>query len=124
MSSRGERIQQALEARSIKKQHALAHQLGVHESAITRWKDGKSISLDNAASLCVALDVSLDWIILGRGTMDSHKLESATFSALPQEGLAVLAFPGLSAGSLDTLARFLKSVREDVLSASESADLR
>ena len=51
MSTRGDRIRQALEARGVRKQQALAAELDVHESAITRWKDDKPISLDNAVAL-------------------------------------------------------------------------
>jgi transcriptional regulator with XRE-family HTH domain len=74
MSTRGERLRLAIEARGVRKQQALAFQVGVHESAITRWKEDKSISLTNAVTLCDALDISLDWLLLGRGTIDSHKV--------------------------------------------------
>lgn len=73
MSTRGERIREALAARGIPKQQALAAELKVHESAISRWKDGKSISLDSAIALGAALDISLDWLLLGRGSMDAHR---------------------------------------------------
>lgn len=72
MSTRGERIRQALAARGVRKQQALAAELKVHESSITRWKENKTISLDNAVALSAALDVSLDWLLLDRGTIDSH----------------------------------------------------
>jgi hypothetical protein len=62
-----------MEVRGVRKQHALAFQLKVHESAITRWKANQPLSLENAIALCAALDISLDWLLLGRGTMDSHK---------------------------------------------------
>lgn len=51
----------------------LALDLGVDESAISRWKKGGAMSLDSAARLARALDVSLDWIVLGRGEMEHHK---------------------------------------------------
>src|ERR1700679_2145925 len=73
MSNRGERLRLAMDARGVRKQHAFAFQLKVHESAITRWKTNRSFSLDNAIAVCAALDISLDWLLLGRGTMDSHK---------------------------------------------------
>lgn len=72
MSTRGERIRQALAARGVRKQQALAAELQVHESSITRWIENKAISLDNAVALSAALNVSLDWLLLGRGTIDSH----------------------------------------------------
>jgi plasmid maintenance system antidote protein VapI len=73
MSTRGERIRHALAARGVRKQQALAAELDVHESAITRWKENAAMSLDNAIALGAVLDISLDWLLLGRGTIDSHK---------------------------------------------------
>jgi transcriptional regulator with XRE-family HTH domain len=77
MFNRGERLRLAMDARGVRKQHAFAFQLKVHESAITRWKANRSLSLDNAIAVCEALDISLDWLLLGRGTMDSHKVSEA-----------------------------------------------
>jgi plasmid maintenance system antidote protein VapI len=74
MLNRGERLRLAMDARGVRKQHAFAFQLKVHESAITRWKANRSLSLDNAIAVCAALDISLDWLLLGRGTMDFHKV--------------------------------------------------
>lgn len=51
----------------------LALDLNVDESAISRWKQGGAMSLKNAARLARILDVSLDWIVLGRGEMELHK---------------------------------------------------
>jgi len=45
----------------------------VDESAISRWKKGRSISLENAAQVCRALDISLDWLVMGRGSIDAHR---------------------------------------------------
>ncbi|HEY1475992.1 MAG TPA: helix-turn-helix transcriptional regulator [Pseudolabrys sp.] len=77
MSTRGERIREALTARGVRKQQALAAELNVHESAVTRWKENKQMSLHNAMALAASLDVSLDWLLLGRGTMDSHRAAPA-----------------------------------------------
>jgi plasmid maintenance system antidote protein VapI len=72
--ARGDRLKQAADARGFRKQLALAASIGVHESAITRWKDGGAITLPNALRLCSVLDISLDWLLLGRGSMDSHRV--------------------------------------------------
>ena len=53
---------------------ALAFDLAVHQSTITRWKEDGPMSLVSACRLCEILDISLDWLILGRGLMDQHKL--------------------------------------------------
>ena len=68
-----DRLASAFAARGVRKLQALAVELGVDESAISRWKRGRAISLDNVARLCLALDVSLDWLVLGRGDMDLHR---------------------------------------------------
>ncbi len=51
---------------------ALALDLDVHESAISRWRKGGSMSLENAARISEVLNISLDWLVLGRGEMDAH----------------------------------------------------
>ncbi len=70
----GERLQQALRRRRIRKLLALAVEIGVDQSAISRWRKGQPISLPNAISLCRALDISLDWLVTGRGAMEAHRL--------------------------------------------------
>jgi transcriptional regulator with XRE-family HTH domain len=72
-SSRGKRLHQALTIRKIKKLYVLAIEVGVSESAISRWKKGGAISADHVVKLCKVLDISIDWFLLGRGNMDSHK---------------------------------------------------
>jgi transcriptional regulator with XRE-family HTH domain len=103
MSSRGARIKQALDARAVHKQHALASALGVHESAITRWKEDGAMSLDKAVALCQELDVSADWLLLGIGHMDQHKhIEIAPdYSEL---------FGLLSPGAVAALTKFIKLI--------------
>ncbi len=73
MSSRGERLQNAMAARGIRKQIVLATELGVNESAVSRWQQGAGLSLEHAVRLCETLDISLDWLVLGRGHMDQHR---------------------------------------------------
>ena len=95
MSNRGERLCLAMDAMGVRKQQAFAFQLKVHESAITRWKANRSLSLDNAIAICAALDISLDWLLLGRGTMESHKV-SAPEPVQKEESYLVAAFKHLS----------------------------
>jgi len=72
MSTRGERLQGAMAARGIRKQIVLAAEVGVNESAVSRWQQGAGLSLEHAVKLCETLDISLDWLVLGRGDMDQH----------------------------------------------------
>jgi transcriptional regulator with XRE-family HTH domain len=68
-----DRLRHAMAARGIQKQLALAVQVGVDHSAVSRWQSGSGPSLPHAARVCEALDISLDWLILGRGTMNGHR---------------------------------------------------
>lgn len=72
MSTRGARLIEAMQIRGMQKQYALAYSLGVNESTVTRWKNDGPMSLDSAIALCRALDVSLDWFLVGNGSMDQH----------------------------------------------------
>ena len=95
MLNRGERLCLAMDARGVRKQQAFAFQLKVHESAITRWKANRSLSLDHAIAVCAALDISLDWLLLGRGTMESHKI-AITEAVQNEESCLVAPFRHLS----------------------------
>lgn len=78
-SARGRRIREAIAQRKIRKVHALAAELNVSVAAVSRWQNGGHTSLENACALARLLDVSLDWLLLGRGTMDWHR--DSTISA-------------------------------------------
>lgn len=69
----GDRLERVLRVRKVRKIYPLALELGVNESCISRWRRGGAISTENAIKLCRALDISLDWLLSGRGEMDQHK---------------------------------------------------
>ena len=77
METLGDRLRLAMAVRGIVKQLALAVQIGVDDSAVSRWQRGSGLSMSHAAGVCEALDISLDWLILGRGTMNFHKSAAA-----------------------------------------------
>ena len=104
--SRGDRLTNALKARRVPKNYALAVDINVDESAISRWKKDGSISTEHVARLCEVLDVSADWLLLGRGNMDSHK----HFSASVAERELITLLRTLPPDSVDYLARFIMSV--------------
>ncbi|WP_019645307.1 helix-turn-helix domain-containing protein [Novispirillum itersonii] len=79
---RGKRIRLAMAYRNKTKTHALAAELDVSVAAISRWQNGGHLSLDSACNLARALDVSLDWLLLGRGTLDWHQDERVTAEEL------------------------------------------
>lgn len=112
MSTRGDRIRAALAARGVRKQQALAAELAVHESAITRWKENKQMSLANAVALGAALDISLDWLLLGRGTMNSHREVGAAGWRADDQALAQIA-GRLGPRSLSLLLSTIESIADD-----------
>jgi transcriptional regulator with XRE-family HTH domain len=61
-----------MKIRGMQKQYALAFTLGVNESTVTRWKNDGPMSLESAMALCQTLDMSLDWFLVGYGSMDQH----------------------------------------------------
>ena len=69
---RGRRLEEALRIRRIDKMYVLAIEIGVNESAISRWRKGAPITTDNAVKLCQTLDISADWLLLARGNIDQH----------------------------------------------------
>lgn len=67
MDQWGDRLSKIMHIRGLKKSLALAMALGVDESTISRWRKGGPITVPNAISLSRELDVSLDWLLAGRG---------------------------------------------------------
>ncbi len=90
MTTRGERLMLAIKARDIRKQQVLASKLRVNDSTVTRWKENKSMSLEHALAISAELDVSLDWLLLGRGTMDDHREADRALDA--DEGVFIIEF--------------------------------
>lgn len=103
MASRGERLRQALAARGVRKQMSLAAELGVDESAISRWQRNQGLSLEHAARLCEALDISLDWLVLGRGDMDFHRSPGPS-RAHAEATSKIASLPASVLAAIDTLA--------------------
>lgn len=66
MEGWGNRLQQAISRQNIHKSYALAFEMGVAESTVSRWKQSGPISLQHAVKLCEILDVSMDWMFTGR----------------------------------------------------------
>lgn len=81
---RGRRIKQAMAKRNFQKTHALAARLEVSVAAVSRWQNGGQISLHSACALAECLDVSLDWLLLGRGDLNWHRENKITSDELRQ----------------------------------------
>ncbi|MVA27312.1 helix-turn-helix domain-containing protein (plasmid) [Agrobacterium vitis] len=71
--NRGLRIRRAMKEKRFSKVQALATELDVSVAAVSRWQNGGHISLDHICLLAEKLDVSLDWLLLERGTLDWHR---------------------------------------------------
>ncbi len=109
----GLRLQQALQERKVRKLYALAVEIGIDQSALSRWRNGMPISLRNAVALCRALDVSLDWLVMGRGTIDTHRIAALT----PADLAAHVLFGNLTASEAT-------AVRQALIMLSEAAGRR
>jgi len=70
---RGKRLKQAMRMRGRRKAMALAAELNISPAAITKWKQGHAMSVDNACNLAKSLDISLDWLLLGRSGPDAFR---------------------------------------------------
>ena len=69
----GNRLRTLLKQQHNLKQLALANAIGVEESTISRWLSGGNIKVAHLVTLCDFLDVSVDWLIMGRGSPILHK---------------------------------------------------
>jgi transcriptional regulator with XRE-family HTH domain len=52
--------------RGHRKMMALAAELNISPAALSKWKKGHSMSIEHACRLAALLDVSLDWMLMGR----------------------------------------------------------
>jgi transcriptional regulator with XRE-family HTH domain len=108
VESRGDRLSLAIKGRGISKMMALALDLDVHESAISRWRKGGPMSLEHAARISEVLNISLDWLVLGRGEMDPP-----THDGLAQEEHELLqAARGLGRSAVRRLVSFLEDLNQ------------
>jgi transcriptional regulator with XRE-family HTH domain len=107
MTDRGGRFRLAMAHRKVRKQFALAVDLGVDQSTLSRWSKGATLTLDNATRLCEALDISLDWLLLGRGEMEQHKKRGLT----EEEWQLVLALRRLPDEVRSSLTRHVRALQ-------------
>jgi transcriptional regulator with XRE-family HTH domain len=73
IQSYGKRLHEAIRARGIRKVYTLATELGVSESAVSRWLKSEPITLENFAKLCLVLDINADWLLFERGGMSTER---------------------------------------------------
>lgn len=68
---RGERIAAAMREHGMDYNCQLCYDIGVAESSLCRWRQGRPISLAHAAALSLKLGISLDYLLLG-SVMHEH----------------------------------------------------
>ena len=76
--ARGRRVRDAILQRHIHKTLSLAAELDVSAAAVSRWQNGGHLSVDSACARAERVVVSLDWLLLGRGTIDWHRDNSVS----------------------------------------------
>jgi transcriptional regulator with XRE-family HTH domain len=98
-------------AKGYKKQHAFAVALNVSQSTVTRWLANGPMSLESAADICSVLNISLDWLVLGRGEMESKAAAPGAVRA-SAEGIEkiVRLYEALPSKSRRLLSSFLDSL--------------
>jgi transcriptional regulator with XRE-family HTH domain len=67
---RGSRVKKAMSTHGYRKATALAAALQVSPAALTKWTQGHAMSVDHVCNLASLLDISLDWLLLGRNGPD------------------------------------------------------
>lgn len=67
---RGRRLKLAMTTRGYRKATALAAGLAISPAAITKWTQGHAMSLHHVRHLAALLDISLDWLLMGRNGPD------------------------------------------------------
>lgn len=84
----GNRLRVLLKKQRNLKHLVLANAIGVEESTISRWLSGGNIKMIHLIRLSEYLDVSVDWLILGRGTPLQHRdstFQDDFFKNLPDD---------------------------------------
>ena len=67
---RGSRLKTAMTTRGYRKATALAAGLDISPAAVTKWTQGHAMSVDHVCNLADLLDISLDWLLMGRNGPD------------------------------------------------------
>lgn len=70
---RGQRIRHAARLRGLEKSVALAAALNVSPATVSKWQNGGKISLESVCNIAYTLDISTDWLLLGRGWAEGHR---------------------------------------------------
>lgn len=68
----------------------LCYELGVTESSVSRWRSGGPMSVEMAMALAQKLDVSIDWLILGRELDDAPAPSAPGLEEVAQLFAAIL----------------------------------
>lgn len=91
----GERFKQAVadSRHAGKGTHALGKLFDVSHNTINKWQNGHSLpAIENCIAIGNKLEVSLDWLLLGRGKMRAYGIHAITdhIGHLPKEDQAMI----------------------------------
>jgi hypothetical protein len=79
-----DRLREAVGDRPIRE---VAELVGLHPEHMRRILGGKEPPADQVARICTGLDLSADWLLLGRGPMHRSELRSEALQHIPAEDL-------------------------------------
>ena len=102
----GKRFREMIIAKGFNKYSAIAAELDVNESTVSRWAAGANISIEKAILLCEVMDVSMDWMF--RNIDTPCRLEISSENKRQHAELTSLLHNRPHA--LDYLVHFLKSL--------------
>lgn len=108
--TRGHRLREAMKLRKFSKTLALATELNVSVAAISRWQNGGHVSLQSACDIAHRLDISLDWLLMGRGHIDWHREDRLSDEELDLV-LRFRALPDRQRSVVNALAEQLCSIQ-------------
>lgn len=109
---RGHRLREAMKRRKFSKTLALATELNVSVAAISRWQNGGHVSLQSARDIAEHLDISLDWLVMGRGHLDWHRENRLTDDEL-ELVLRYRALPDPQRSVVNQLTEQLSSIQPE-----------
>lgn len=104
MSHLSERMQMLMRRKNLSNAD-LAKAAGIKPSSVSAWLDGKSKGLkaETALQLSKSLNISLTWLVTGKGDPDLHEIEIYNSSKLNNEAVFIEPFSLVNESSCDDI---------------------
>lgn len=98
-------MQRMREVVGVDSDYKLAKHIGKSTGALSNWRRRGTIPIDECISLSVSHGVSLDWLILGKGSRESDSTSTGqqgmSVSSSPKEGLCAISMYDIEAAAGD-----------------------